>query len=83
MPIIGMSIRDCEEGSMICQANVGPSGTAISFNPLNWKQLCLIGTNRVSLYTLEQLDSENFLSPLYVWIAVNTLLYSCFYCIYF
>ena len=76
IPIIGVSIRDCEEGSMICQAYVGPGGSTISYNPLNWKQLCLVGTNRISLYTLEQSDSENFLSPLYVRIVVNTLCFT-------
>ena len=50
---------------MICQANIGSGGSQLSFNPLNWKHLCLVGTNRICLYNLEQCDAELFLSPMY------------------
>ena len=50
---------------MIYEANIGSGGSQLSFNPLNWKNLCLIGANRICLYNLEQCDAELFLSPMY------------------
>ena len=58
--------RDCPEGSEMCEVSVGPGATQLSFNPLNWRQLCLMGPGRVTLWTLEQCDTQNLLSPMWV-----------------
>ena len=50
----------------MCEISVGPGATQLSFNPLNWRQLCLMGPGRVTLWTLEQCDTQNLLSPMWV-----------------
>ena len=62
---------------MICQTNVGSGGSQLTFDPLNWKHLCLVGPNRVCLYNLEQCDTENFLSPMYESYCIVTLYSVC------
>ena len=55
--------RDCLTGVEMCEVAAGPGGAQVSFNPLNWKQLCLVGSSRVVLWTLEQCDMQELLSP--------------------
>jgi len=55
--------RDCLTGVEMCEVVAGPGGAQVSFNPLNWKQLCLVGPSRVVLWTLEQCDTQELLSP--------------------
>ena len=61
-----VACRDCQERSEMCEISVGPGATQLSFNPLNWRQLCLMGPGRVTLWTLEQCDTQNLLSPMWV-----------------
>ena len=67
-------VRDSQEGSVICQADIGPGGSQVSFNPLNWKHLCLIGPTRICFYSMEQCDTDYVLSPLYVRIITTLIL---------
>ena len=56
--------RDCRTGEEVCEVAAGPGGAQVSFNPLNWRQLCLVGPSRVVLWTLEQCDMQELLSPM-------------------
>ena len=65
-PIHIVACRDCQEGLEMCEMSVGPGATQLSFNPLNWRQLCLMGPGRVTLWSLEQCDAQDLLSPMCV-----------------
>lgn len=52
--IYSYTIRSCATGAMIAETEVSHSSTQVSFNPINWKQLCVMGDNHVTLYLLEQ-----------------------------
>ena len=42
-----------------------PCGSSqVSFSPINWKQLCVLGESHVTLYLLEQCDNLTNLTPL-------------------
>lgn len=55
---------------VICEKSVDPNHTnvSVSFNPLNWKQLVIVGEDRVSLLSIETCDTENIITPTYVSI---------------
>ena len=45
----------------MCRTSVGPGGYQLSFNPLNWWQMCVFGAERLTLYLLEQCDNDQLL----------------------
>ena len=53
-------IRDVNIGNVVHEISVGPSamGASVSYNPLNWKQLCLVGPERISVLTVECCDTQ-------------------------
>ena len=58
-------VRDVVEGCELCRASVGPGCSHLSLNPLNWRQLCVLGVQRLTLYLLEECDdSQLVLTPL-------------------
>lgn len=53
--------RDVQEGCELCRTDVGPGGSQLSLNPLNWKQMCVVGAEKLTLYLLEQCDNDQLL----------------------
>lgn len=49
------------EGCELCRTSVGPGGCQLSLNPLNWRQMCVIGAERLTLYVLEQCDNDQLM----------------------
>lgn len=56
--------RDCSGGEVLSETPVGPGGANITVNPLNWKQVSLIGPERITLWTLEQCGPQTIQSPM-------------------
>ena len=60
--------RNLDDGMSICQKSVvfnremSNSVGQVCFNPLNWKQLCVLGQDRVTLWTVECCDTDNILT---------------------
>lgn len=63
VPDFLLTIWDCSGGEVLCETPVGPGGINITMNPLNWKQVSLIGPSRITLWTLEQCGPQNLQSP--------------------
>lgn len=49
------------EGYELCRASVGPGCHQLSLNPLNWRQMCVLGNERLTLYLLEQCDNDQLM----------------------
>lgn len=57
-------VRSVSECAALCSEAVGGGASyQLSFNPLNWRQLCLVSAETVTLWTLEQCGSQTLLSP--------------------
>ena len=58
---------------MICQMAIEPNSVtvSVSFNPLNWKQLVLVGEDRLTLFNVECCDMESILTTEYVYMYIN------------
>ena len=56
---ICMSHRDLQESRELCCTTVTHGGSQLSINPLNWKQMCVMGLDRLTLYSLEQCDNDH------------------------
>ena len=56
----------------MCRTSVGPGGSQLSLNPINWRQMCVLGTERLTLYLLEQCDNDQLLlTPQSVFVRVE------------
>ena len=53
--------RDLDAGCELCRTSVGPGRRQVSFNPLNWKQMCVLGQDYLTLYSVEQCDDDQFM----------------------
>ena len=53
--------RKYGSGEILCKANLGHvTPTSLSFNPANWRQVCVASSKRLSIYTTEQ-SSDTYL----------------------
>lgn len=69
MYLVRIVCRDVVEGCELCHKSVGPGGHQLSLNPLNWRQMCVIGPDRLTLYLLEQCgDDQLMLTALSVFL---------------
>lgn len=58
-------VRSCTTGVAVAKTEVPNGSTQVSFNPINWKQLCVMGDDHVTLYLLEQCsDTLTHLTPM-------------------
>ena len=64
--ILYIVVRSCATGTVLAEAEVAHGSTQVSFNPINWKQLCVLGDSHVTLYLLEQCGPLTQLTPMYV-----------------
>ena len=60
--------RDTDSGSMVHEVSIGSCGlgASVSFNPLNWKQLCLVGPKRISVFSVECCDTQVMITSMCV-----------------
>ena len=66
----------------MCHTSVGPGGSQLSLNPLNWQQMCVLGTERLTLYLLEQCDNDQLLlTPQSVFVRVEYVIMCIHYVI--
>lgn len=56
-----LDCRDLQEGCELCRTSVGPGGHQLSLNPMNWKQMCVLGQNQLTLYLVEQCDDDQLI----------------------
>lgn len=47
------------KGVPVCGTAVGPGVQEVSFNPLNWKQICVLTREAVTLWMLEQCGPDS------------------------
>ena len=47
------------KGAPVCGTVVGPDVQEVSFNPLNWKQICVVTREAITLWTLEQCGADS------------------------
>ena len=63
-----LNYRNLKDGIDLCKEVVDqklPGGhITISFNPTNWKQLALIGEDRLSLWSVESCDTQMMLTSM-------------------
>ncbi|XP_043911887.1 cilia- and flagella-associated protein 43 [Protopterus annectens] len=62
VPEFALTIWNWQDGTCLCsQSRVGTEFTSLSFNPLNWHQLCLAGKNSVILWNIERSNTQHLL----------------------
>eukprot|EP00731_Ephydatia_muelleri_P020650 Em0013g377a len=72
IPDFLLTIWDCSGGEVLSETPVGPGGASITINPLNWKNVSLIGPQRITLWTLEQCGPQTIQSPIEIHLPELT-----------
>ena len=57
--------RQTINGVPVCGTVVGLGVQEVSFNPLNWKQICVVTREAITLWMLEQCGPNSLLTPTY------------------
>uniref|UniRef100_A0A8C3IIN2 Cilia- and flagella-associated protein 43 n=1 Tax=Chrysemys picta bellii TaxID=8478 RepID=A0A8C3IIN2_CHRPI len=62
VPEFALSIWDWQENILLCsKSQPGVKVTSMSFNPMNWHQLCLSNENSLTVWNIERNDQEHHL----------------------
>ncbi|XP_075791642.1 cilia- and flagella-associated protein 43 isoform X2 [Pelodiscus sinensis] len=62
VPEFVLSIWDWQENILLCsKSQPGVEVTSLSFNPMNWHQLCLSNENSLTIWNIERNDQEHHL----------------------
>ncbi|XP_048713581.1 cilia- and flagella-associated protein 43 isoform X2 [Caretta caretta] len=62
VPEFALSIWDWQENILLCsKSQPGVTVTSMSFNPMNWHQLCLSNENSLTVWNIERNDQEHHL----------------------
>uniref|UniRef100_A0A8C4WKC6 Cilia- and flagella-associated protein 43 n=1 Tax=Gopherus evgoodei TaxID=1825980 RepID=A0A8C4WKC6_9SAUR len=62
IPEFALSIWDWQESILLCsKSQPGVKVTSMSFNPMNWHQLCLSNENSLTVWNIERNDQEHHL----------------------
>lgn len=59
--VLSYYCRNVQEGCELCRTSIDPGGCQLSLNPLNWHQMCVVGTERLTLFLLEQCDNDQLM----------------------
>nr|XP_021495905.1 cilia- and flagella-associated protein 43 [Meriones unguiculatus] len=60
LPEFELALWNWETGIILCRkSNPGMDVTQMSFNPMNWQQICLSSPNSVSVWTIERSNQEH------------------------
>ena len=67
--------RDCSEmeGVKLCSVNLEKGANEVTINPLNWKQIILLGPSHLTLWDVEKCGTDFMFSPTYVHIGIISL----------
>ncbi|XP_026518392.1 cilia- and flagella-associated protein 43-like, partial [Terrapene carolina triunguis] len=62
VPEFALSIWNWQENILLCsKSQPGVKVTSMSFNPMNWHQLCLSNENSLTVWNIERNDQEHHL----------------------
>ncbi|NXJ12495.1 CFA43 protein, partial [Odontophorus gujanensis] len=62
LPDFVLSVWNWEENILLCsESQPGVAATSISFNPMNWQQLCFVTEDSVTIWCIERNHDEHYL----------------------
>uniref|UniRef100_A0A8C6JF63 Cilia- and flagella-associated protein 43 n=1 Tax=Melopsittacus undulatus TaxID=13146 RepID=A0A8C6JF63_MELUD len=62
IPEFILSIWNWQENTLLCsESQPGVTATSMSFNPMNWQQLCLVDESSVTVWRIERNNDEHHL----------------------
>ncbi|TRZ25567.1 hypothetical protein HGM15179_001626 [Zosterops borbonicus] len=63
IPEFVLSVWNWQENILLCsESQPGLTGTSLSFNPMNWQQLCFVAESSVSIWRIERSKDEHYLT---------------------
>ncbi|KFW76495.1 WD repeat-containing protein 96, partial [Manacus vitellinus] len=62
IPEFVLSVWNWQENILLCsESQPGITATSLSFNPMNWQQLCFVGESSVTIWHIERIEDEHHL----------------------
>ncbi|XP_064519316.1 cilia- and flagella-associated protein 43 isoform X6 [Pseudopipra pipra] len=62
IPEFVLSVWNWQENILLCsESQPGITATSLSFNPMNWQQLCFVGESSVTIWHIEKIEDEHHL----------------------
>ncbi|XP_027547840.1 cilia- and flagella-associated protein 43 isoform X3 [Neopelma chrysocephalum] len=62
IPEFVLSVWNWQENILLCsESQPGITATSLSFNPMNWQQLCFVGESSVAIWHIERIKDEHHL----------------------
>ncbi|XP_053839965.1 cilia- and flagella-associated protein 43 [Vidua macroura] len=63
IPEFVLSVWNWQENLLLCsESQPGLTGTSLSFNPMNWQQLCFVAESSVTIWRIERSKDEHHLT---------------------
>ncbi|XP_071302063.1 cilia- and flagella-associated protein 43 isoform X1 [Agelaius tricolor] len=63
IPEFVLSVWNWQENILLCsESQPGLTGTSLSFNPMNWQQLCFVAETSVTIWCVERSKDEHLLT---------------------
>ncbi|CAN8216018.1 unnamed protein product, partial [Coccothraustes coccothraustes] len=63
IPEFVLSVWNWQENILLCsESQPGLTGTSLSFNPMNWQQLCFVAESSVTIWCIERSKDEHLLT---------------------
>ncbi|XP_066047799.1 cilia- and flagella-associated protein 43 [Chamaea fasciata] len=63
IPEFVLSVWNWQENILLCsESQPGLTGTSLSFNPMNWQQLCFVAESSVTIWCIERSKDEHHLT---------------------
>ncbi|XP_063261434.1 cilia- and flagella-associated protein 43 isoform X2 [Prinia subflava] len=63
IPEFVLSVWNWQENILLCsESQPGLTGTSLSFNPMNWQQLCFVAESSVTIWRIEKSKDEHHLT---------------------
>ncbi|KFO69527.1 WD repeat-containing protein 96, partial [Cuculus canorus] len=67
IPEFALSVWNWQENILLCcESQPGLTATSLSFNPMNWQQLCLVNENSVTVWHIERNNDEHHFKQILV-----------------
>nr|XP_014343793.1 PREDICTED: cilia- and flagella-associated protein 43 [Latimeria chalumnae] len=74
LPDYALGIWNWQEGVCLCsKSQPGVDITSLTFNPLNWYQLCLANSHSLTVWNVERSDSIYHLKPISIELPVENV----------
>ncbi|KAM6130290.1 cilia- and flagella-associated protein 43 [Phoenicopterus ruber ruber] len=62
IPEFVLSVWNWQENILLCsESQPGVTGTSLSFNPMNWQQLCFVNESSITIWHIERNNDEHHL----------------------